>query len=127
MKLLTNLKKNSILDVVEVLDPLLHRMYFTHNRATFLFSLWTIFVLEPRSTLPILKIKGFRNRWTNILWKLGYFLILHKISFKMRVVDNILKLSPEFHFSGTPIRENRGYRTIYYCSEMTTQVFFGES
>ena len=69
VKLLTNLKKNSILDVVGAIDPLLHRIYFTHNRTTLLFWLWTIFVLEPRYALPSLKIKGFCNTWTKGLWK----------------------------------------------------------
>ena len=39
LKLLTKLKKNSILDVVWVLDPLLHKIYFTYERNTLLFSL----------------------------------------------------------------------------------------
>ena len=39
LKLLTKLKKNSILDVAWVLDPLLHKIYFTYERNTLLFSL----------------------------------------------------------------------------------------
>ena len=39
VKVLTNFKKNFILDVLGVLHPLLHRIYFTHKRTTLLFSL----------------------------------------------------------------------------------------
>ena len=47
VKLLTNFKKNSILNVLGVLHPLLHRIYFTHKRTT-LFFLSTIFVRNQR-------------------------------------------------------------------------------
>ena len=39
VKLLTNFKKNFILNVLGVLHSLLHRIYFTHKRTTLLFSL----------------------------------------------------------------------------------------
>lgn len=109
LKLLTKLKKNSILDAVWVLDPLLHKIYFTYERNTLLFSLWAIFVLEPRSALQSLKIKDFGKMWTKILWKQGYFLNLHK-NLDQRVIFRILLWGK----SGTP--EN------FYCSEIATHV-----
>ena len=78
LKLLTKLKKNSILDVVWVLDPLLHKIYFTYERTTLLLSFWAIFVLEPRSALKSLKIKDFGIIWKKFLWKQVSFLNLHK-------------------------------------------------